>query len=86
MLYSKILNLSEYDIVIREVKNTVPWTCGISDLKGEEIVWTFEKELKKKTNQKEFRVQKVVKRNSDKLYVKWKSCNSFLTVGLIKKT
>ena len=47
MLYSKILNLSEYDIVIREVKNTVLWTCGISDLKGEEIVWTFGKELKK---------------------------------------
>ena len=42
--------------VIKKVKNTVPWTNLISDLKGEEIVGTFyEKELRK-TNQKEFRV------------------------------
>ena len=45
---------------------------AISDLKGEEIVGTFyEKELQK-TNQKEFRVEKVIKRKADKLYVKWK--------------
>ena len=29
---------------------------------------------KKKKNQKEFRVEKVIKRKSDKLYVKWKGC------------
>ena len=35
-----------YVFVIKKVKNTVPWT--VSDLKGEEIVWTFyEKELQK---------------------------------------
>ena len=48
--------------------------CGkyvISDLKGEEIVGTFyEKEVKK--NQKEFNVEKVIKRKGDKLYAKWK--------------
>ena len=41
----------------------------ISDLKGEEIVGTFyEKELQKnkQTNQKEFRVEKVIKRKDDK--------------------
>ena len=59
MLYSKILNLSEYDIVIREVKNTVPWTCGISDLKGEEIVWTFGKELKKNQIKKSLEFKKL---------------------------
>ena len=58
----------------------------ISDLKGKEIVGTFyEKELQK-ANQKDFRVEKVIKRKGDKLYVKWKDCNSFLTVGLVKKT
>ena len=32
--------------MIKKVKNTVPWTCFISDLNGEEIVGTFyEKEL-----------------------------------------
>ena len=48
--------------VIKEVKNTIPWTYVISDLKGEEIVWmSYEKELEK-TNQTEFRVKKVIKK------------------------
>ena len=53
--------------MIKKFKNTVPWTYAISDLKGEEIVATFyEKELQK-TNQEEFRVEKLIKRNSGKL-------------------
>ena len=40
-------------------------------LSGREIVGTFyEKELKK-TNQKQFRLEKVIKRKGDLLYVKW---------------
>ena len=43
-------NWSEEVIVITKVKNTVPWTYVISDLKGEEIVATFYgKKLKEKT-------------------------------------
>ena len=43
-----IPNWSEEVFVIKKVKNTVPWTYAISDLKGEEIVGTFyEKELQK---------------------------------------
>ena len=58
--------------MIKKVKNALPWTYVISGLDGEEIVGTFyEKELQK-TNQKEFRFEKVIKRKSDKLYVKWK--------------
>ena len=41
---------------------------AISDLKGEAIVGTFyEKELPKKKNQKEFIVEKVIKRKGEKL-------------------
>ena len=44
----------------------------IIDLNGEEIIGTFyEKELQK-TNQREFRAKKVIKRKDDRLYVKWK--------------
>ena len=70
--------LVEEDFVIKKVKNTVPWTYVISDLKGEEMFRTFyEKELQK-TNPKEFKVEKVIKRKDDKLYVKWKAYdNSF---------
>ena len=50
----------------------------MNDLNGEEIIRTFyEKELQK-TNQKEFRIEKVLRKNGDKLYVKWKGYdNSF---------
>ena len=55
---------------ISKIKNTVSWTYVISNLNGEEIIETFcEKELQK-TNQKEFRIGKVVKREGNKLYVK----------------
>ena len=41
-------NWSEEIFVTKKVKNTVPWTYVISDLKGEEIVGTFyENKLKK---------------------------------------
>ena len=54
----------------------MPWTYVIRGLNGEEIIGTFyEKELQK-TNQKEFRVEKVIKRKGNKLYVKWKSCDN----------
>ena len=54
-------NWSEDVFVIKKVKNTVPWTYVINDLNGEEIIGTFyEKELQK-TNQKEFRIEKVIK-------------------------
>ena len=52
-----------------KVKNTVPWTYVISDLKGEEIVGTFYKKELQNPNRKEFRVEKVIKRKGDKLYV-----------------
>ena len=63
---------SEEVFVIKKLKNKVPWTYVINDLKGEEIIGTFyEKELQK-TNQKEFKVEKVIKKKGDKLYAKWK--------------
>ena len=44
----------------------------INDLNGEEIIGTFyEKELQK-IDQQEFRIEKVIKKKGDKLYVKWK--------------
>ena len=71
--------------MIKKVKNSVPWTYVINDLNGEEITGTFyEKELQK-TNQKEFRIEKVIKRKGVKLYVKWKGCNNLLNSWIDKK-
>ena len=54
----------------KKVKNTMPWTYIISDLKGENIVGMFYQKELQKPNQKEFRVEKVTKRKGYKLYVK----------------
>ena len=71
--------------MIKEVKNTVPWTYVINDLNGEELVGTFyDKELQE-TNKKEFRIEKIINRKSDKLYVKWKGYNNSFNSWVDKK-
>ena len=63
----------------------MPLTCVISDNKGEKIVGTFyEKELQK-ANQKDFRVEKGIKRKGDKRYVKWKGYNYSFNNWIDKK-
>ena len=57
-----------------------------SDLKGEEIVGTFYKKELQKKNQKEFRIEKVIKRNGNKLHVKWKGYDSSFNSWIDKKT
>ena len=78
-------NWSEEVFVIKKIKITVPWTCVISDLNGKEIVGSFYEKDLQKTNQKEFRTEKVIKRKGNKLYVKWKDMTILLIDGLIKK-
>ena len=78
--------LSEEIFVIAKIKNNFPWRYVISDLKGEGIVGTFYKKELQIPNQNQFRVEKVIKKKSNKLYVKCKATIILLTVGLIKKT
>ena len=78
-------NWSEEIFVIKKVKNTVPWTYVINDLNGEEITGIFyEKELQK-TSQEEFRIEKVIKRKGDKIYVKWKGYDNSFNSWIDKK-
>ena len=63
-------NWSEEVFVIKKVKNTG------EEIKEEEIFGKFYEKESQKTNQKEFRVEKVIKRKDDKLYVKWKGYDS----------
>ena len=73
---------------LKIVKNIVPWTYSISDFKVKGIVGTFyEKELQE-TNQREFRVEKVIKGKGDKLYEMERNRKAMivlLIIGLIKK-
>ena len=71
--------------MIKKAKSTILLTHVISGLNGEGIVWTFyEKELQK-ANQKEFRIEKVIKRKSDKLYFKWKGYDNLFNFWIDKK-
>ena len=63
----------------------MPWTYEISDLNEEEIVGSFyEKELQK-TDQKEFRIEKVIRKKGNKLYVKWKGYDRSFNSWIDKK-
>ena len=79
-------NWLEEVFVICEIKETVPWTHVISDLNGQDIVGTFyEKELQK-TNQEDFRIEKVTKQKETSYMSNGKDGIIHLIVGLIKKT
>ena len=71
-------NWLEEIFIIKKIKNTVPWTYVINDLNGEEIIGTFYENELQGTSQQEFRIENVLKKKGDKLYVKWKGYdNSF---------
>ena len=78
-------NWSEEIFVISKIKITVPWTYRISDINGEEIAGRFyEKELQR-TNQKEFRIENVITRKGNKLFVKWKGYDNSFNSCIDKK-
>ena len=78
-------NWSEEVFVVNKVQNTVPWTYLINDVNGEEIKGNFyEKELQK-IDQKEFRIEEVIKRKGNKLYVKWKGNNNSFNSWIDKR-
>ena len=63
-------NWSEEFFVISKIKNAVPWTYVINGLNSEEITGAF--------YEKELRVDKVITKKRNELYVKWKGYdNSF---------
>ena len=78
-------NWSEEVVIINKIKNTVPWTYAINDLNGEEIIGTFSEKELQKTNQKKFRIEKVLKKKGDKLYVKWKGYDNSFNSWIDKK-
>ena len=76
-------NWSEEVFVVSKIKDTVPWTYVFSDSNCEGITGSFyEKELQK-TNQQEFRTEKVVKRKCDKFLLNGKDAIIHLIFGLI---
>ena len=74
---------------IRTVKNKIyKYMTSVSKnvyINGEKIIGTFyEKELQK-IDQQEFRIEKVITKKGDKLYVKWKVYDSSFNSWIDKK-
>ena len=49
------------------------------------LLEVFMKKKLQKTKQKEFRIEKILKRKGDKLYVKWKGYNNSFNSWINKK-
>ena len=72
-------------LYLKKLKNADPWTHVINDLNGDEIIGAlYEKELQK-TNQREFKIEKVIGKRGDELYVKWKGYDSSFNSWIHKK-
>ena len=63
----------------------MPWKYVIRDLNREEIVGTFYETELQKSKQKEFRVEKVLKRKHNKLCLKWRGYDSSFNSWIDKK-
>ena len=57
----------------------------MNDLKGEEIKGSFHEKELQKTNQKEFRIEKIIKKKGNKLYVKWIGYDNSFNTWIDKK-
>ena len=78
-------NWSEEIFIIKKIKKPIPWTYVLNDVNSEEIIGTlYENELQK-TDQNKFRIEKVIKRKDDKLYVKWKGYDNSFNSWIDKK-
>ena len=78
-------NWSEEVFIVSKINNTVPWTYVISDMNGKDITGSFyEKELQS-TNQQKYRIENIIKRKGNKLYVKWKEYNDSFNSWINKK-
>ena len=79
-------NWSEEVFVMKEIKNTVPWTYLINDLNNEQITGTFYENELQRTNQEEFRIEKLIREMVINYMSNGKGIIVHLIAGLIKKT
>ena len=78
-------NWSEETFVISKIKNTVSWTYVMNYLNGEETVANLYERNLQKTNEEEFRTEKVIRRKGNKLFAKWKGYDNSFNSWIDKK-
>ena len=67
------------------MKILFPWTYVTTGLNDEEIVGTFYKKELQSTNQIKFRVEKVINKNVDKLFIIQKGYDNSFNSSIDKK-
>ena len=80
-----VLYWSEGFFIISKITNTVLWTYVTNYINGEEIIGTFNEKELQKANQEEFRTEKVIKRQENKLYVKWRGYGNLFNSWIEEK-
>ena len=78
-------NWTEEIFIITKIKDAVPWTYVTSNVNGELIARNFYEKKLLKTSQENFRIEKVLKRRGNKLYVKWKGYDNSFNSWIDKK-
>ena len=63
---------TEEIFTIKEIRETNPITYKLKDLKGEEIEGTFYEPELQKTEQQIYRIEKIIKKEKGRSFVKWK--------------
>ena len=77
--WKKFLLLAELKMQFRGLMLLVIWMV-------KRLLEGFYKKQLQKTNQKKFRIEKVLKRKGDRLYVKWKGYDSRFNSSIDKKS
>ena len=63
---------TEEIFIIKEIRETNPITYKLEDLQGEEIKGTFYEPELQKTEQQIYRIEKIIKKEKGRSFVKWK--------------
>ena len=90
VLEKALFQLGLKNYLLKKVKNAVPWAyvqlfMCIYDLRAKEIVETLSEKELRNTIQEEFRVEKLINRTVNKVFVQWKSYDSFFNSWVDKK-
>ena len=78
-------NWSEEAFMVTKINDTVLWTYAISELNGEPINGSFFENELQQTSREKFRIENLLKRKGDKLYVKWKGYDNSFNSWINKK-
>ena len=84
-LQKVMLQIDQKFLWLKKLK-ILPWSYVINDFNRGEIVGTFYKKEFQMTNQKEFRIEKVIKKKGNNYLLNWRVMIIHLLVWLIKKT